>query len=77
MEQDATAKLQDELTAARAELELAGTKLYQEKMIRDELLLQKEGEIVLQIGEMAETEPEIEQEEKMTPWQEWKAVLFR
>lgn len=77
VEQEATAKLRQELSDTRAELELAGTKLYQEKMIRDELLLQKEGEIVLQLGEMEEAEPELAQEEKKTPWQEWQAVLFR
>lgn len=50
-----------------------------EKMLRDELLLQKEGEIIFQLppasGDAASSQ-EVLELNATTPWQEWQIILF-
>lgn len=74
--------LQNEVKNIEAEISDAETKLTQaqsplnkEKILRDQLLMQKEGEYVLQI-------PSLEKKEVKTeiivssPWEEWKKLIF-
>ncbi len=61
----------------RLRLEQSQDQLYLEKLQRNELLLSKEGELVLQIsdeGYMAPNQNENE-EEKSGNWEEWMEVL--
>lgn len=77
-------QLEEELTALVAEntkleerITQAQTPLEQEKIIRNELLLQKPGEKVIQIAEDIHLQnPEPEQPQPKTPWEEWQEVLF-
>ncbi len=64
----------DALAAAVAE---AQTPLAQEKIIRNELLLQKPGERVIQIiAKDTAAPPSPTPSPTPTPWEEWKEVLF-
>lgn len=59
------------------QLEQANTPLAQEKIARNELLLQKPGERVIQISEKkTTTEPQQQNSQKLTVWEQWQEVLF-
>lgn len=63
--------------ALEQQAQLANDPFIQEKIQRDELLLQKPGEIVLQLPPITVPSPTPEPTPKqMTPWEEWKLVLF-
>lgn len=49
----------------------------QEKIIRDELLMQKPGELVVQMPELpaVTVEPAVS-EERQSAWEEWRKLLF-
>jgi len=69
-------KLETEIENKQTSLEKAQQPLAKEKIARDELLLQKENELVVQLPEIR-----IEAEEKQVPeaktnWEKWKQVLF-
>lgn len=69
--------IQAENTQLETELQQANTPFAQEKILRDELLLQKPGEIVLQV--VAPPEQSVEPEQTathQTPWEEWQEVIF-
>ena len=58
------------------QLNQAQTNFTKERIIRDELLMQKEGELIIQIPEDQTIEiPQIDEEKPLTPWQEWKNLL--
>jgi flagellar basal body-associated protein FliL len=49
----------------------------QDKIIRDELLLQQNGEFVVMIVDLPKQEEIVEIEKPaLTPWQEWRELLF-
>lgn len=49
--------------------------LNKEKIIRDQLLMQKDGEIILQIPEIERNEAKIEVY-STSPWEKWMELLF-
>lgn len=65
-----------EVAVLEKKLEAANHPISQEKVIRNELLLQKPGEYIFQIPEITVEETAATQQEETTPWQEWKKVLF-
>lgn len=69
--------LQDRVAQQELELEIAKEPFYQEKKLRDELLLKKPGEEILVIPDLRPVElipPPVP--EQPTPWQEWQKLLF-
>lgn len=77
LEQQQTAELHQEISTLQQELELANSPVYKEKMIRDELLMYREGEVVLQIPDTTPEKLPVTTEVHKTPWQEWQEVLLR
>ena len=71
------AKVEQEISLLEKEVEAAEQPFAQEKIIRDELLMKKPGEYVVQIPEkmILDQTPET-QTETTTPWQEWQKILF-
>lgn len=69
-------QISNEVAVLEKKLETANHPITQEKVVRNELLLQKSGEYVLQLPPIAVTETTASKVEKKTPWQEWKEVLF-
>lgn len=68
-----TQEVQD-LSDVAAVASSAGT---QEKIIRDQLLMQKEGEIIVQLPEIDLSQvKKIAPSPSPTPWEEWQKVLF-
>ncbi|MFH1967552.1 MAG: septum formation initiator family protein [Patescibacteria group bacterium] len=73
-------KLRQEATQAQQELDASQSEddFKKEQIIRDELLMQKEGEVVIQLPLIDPVE--IEAEEPATAnqssWQEWQTLLF-
>jgi hypothetical protein len=71
------ASLEEENQNYQQQLAESQSPLEQEKLIRDQLLMQKPGEYVVQIARSSEnnqqTTPDIQQQ---TPWQAWKALLY-
>ncbi len=72
-----TQQLETEVTSLQQQLGDASTDLSKEKIIRNELLLQKTGEYVVQLP-TSELEVEITTEAPTTdtPWEAWKKVLL-
>ncbi|HYD35004.1 MAG TPA: septum formation initiator family protein [Vitreimonas sp.] len=69
-------KMASEVSELEARLNQAETSLTQEKIIRNELLMQKPGEYVIQLPEVAVTENQAQPTPSPSAWQEWKKVLF-
>lgn len=69
--------LQDEVYTLEKTAETAKTDFAKEKIIRNELLLQKEGEYVVMIQDLpvADNEPE-SVAAAQTPWEAWRKVLW-
>jgi cell division protein FtsB len=71
------AQIAEENNRISQQLEYAQTPFAQEKIVRDELLMQKPGEQVIQIVEQKEyVPPPVQTVEVLTPWEEWREVLF-
>jgi cell division protein FtsB len=68
-------KLQDEVNTEKIELEDSQNEIYKEKIIRNELLQKKEGEIILQIPDLNEEELNEEITDKK-PLEQWKELIF-
>lgn len=68
--------LSRELEEEQKALEYSSSDFAREKILRNDLLLQKPGEYILQIPDenSAENTPEFAQPK--TPWEEWKELLF-
>ncbi len=67
---------QQEYDNIKKQANIAQTSLHQETIIRDELLMQKPGEYIVQMPDLPE--PIISQrviQPQLTPWEEWKKVL--
>lgn len=72
-----TEKLRSDVAILKNELSQAESPLAKEKIIRNELLLQKPGEYVIQLPEFSQVEsstPEIFPQE--APWSQWKEILL-
>lgn len=68
-------KISSETSVSEEKLEDAKSPLTKEKIARDELLMQKPGETILQLPPIEETDiPEVDQPK--TPWEQWKELLF-
>lgn len=75
-QEESLEKIQTEVAELEARLEQSSDPFYQEKVLRDELLLQKDGEIVIQIPR--EQLPEIVRPSAtptQTPWESWRQIL--
>lgn len=71
------AQLGSEVQSVQAEMQQADSPLVKEKIIRNELLMQKPGEYVIQIPEVIEEPGAVLPESSDTqPWQEWQQLLF-
>ncbi len=67
---------QQEFERVKKEANRAQTSLNQESIIRDELLMQKPGEYIVQMPDLPE--PIINQkvtQKQLSPWQEWQLLL--
>lgn len=70
------AALEAEIQATQQKIEIASDPFYQEKKLRDELLLQKPEETVLLIPDVSPIPiPTPAPTTPTTPWQEWQEVL--
>lgn len=70
-----------EMASEVSELEQRASKAQsqeaQEKIIRDELLMQKEGEVIVQLPEINKNDlPLPSPSPSPTPWEEWKELLL-
>jgi len=70
------AQTKEEISQLETDLKIAQHPIAVEKVIRNQLLMQKENEYVFQLPpvEIIENPPQVE--EQLTPWQEWQQVLF-
>ena len=72
-----TKTLESEVKTLESQVQSAQTNLSKEKIIRNELLLQKEGEFVVQIPQDVQIEENIATStSNETPWQAWKKILL-
>lgn len=69
-------QVQSEVAQLHSQLESANHPITQEKAIRNELLLQKPGEYILQVPDLEVLEAVQRHSEELTPWEEWKKLLF-
>lgn len=69
-------KMASDVSVLEKRLETADTPLAKEKVVRNEMLMKKEGEYVLQLPEIESSEPAPEVQQDKTPWQEWQEILF-
>lgn len=69
-------KLDTEVKILEEQVQSAQTELAKEKIIRNELLLQKPGEYVVQLPEdILQPHQKAEDEAPETPWEAWKRLL--
>ena len=69
-------QLKSETNNQKNQLEIIKQPLTKEKIVRNELLLQKPGEYVVQLPPASPTPSQEEQKINQSPWVEWKKVLF-
>ncbi len=69
-------KLETEIENKQTRLEKAQQPLAKEKIARDELLLQKDNELVVQLPEIIIKAEEKQAPEEKTSWEKWQEVLF-
>ena len=58
------------------ELKTAKKPLTKEKVVRNELLMKKPGEYILQLPEINPAQPEKTIRKEKTPWEKWRNLLF-
>lgn len=68
--------MEQQLRALETKAQEAEQPFTKEEIIRNELLMQKPGEYVVQIPETLEASVTPSPSPTPTPWEEWKAVLF-
>lgn len=68
--------LSRELEEEQKALEYDSSDFAREKILRNDLLLQKPGEYILQIPDENLVQNNTETASTKTPWEEWKALLF-
>lgn len=69
------AQIASEVSALDSELALAKSSDAQEQRIRDELLLKKPGEYVIQLPAIEQQTTQVSKKTPLTPWQKWQKVL--
>lgn len=69
-------KLATEIFQLEEQLEQARSDFLKEKIVRNELLLQKPGEYIVQIDIPATSSAQKNIDSELTPWQKWQQVLF-
>jgi cell division protein FtsB len=71
-------ELESQLESLKKDLTLAQNPLSKEIIIRNELLMKKSGEIVVQLPSLEENQDKtkLEENQTATPWQEWQQILF-
>jgi len=70
-------ELDQSVTQQKEELAIAEQPLAKEKIARNELLMQKDGEIVIRLPEIEIPEPATVEADVAAPWEEWRALLFK
>lgn len=71
------AEMASEVSGLENQLENAQSTEAQEKIIRDELLMQKPGETLVQLPELSKEDlPLPSPSPTPTPWEEWRELLF-
>lgn len=72
-----TAKIKQEVSLLEESIQEAQEPFSQEKIIRDELLMKKSGEYIVQIpDELLQTKKILPEKKLTTPWEEWRRLLF-
>lgn len=72
-----TVKMQAEVANLQTELEDSASTSAQERIARNQLLLQKPGEYIIQMPEIAsEKTPTATPQPTLSPWQEWQKIIF-
>ncbi|MEA2056193.1 MAG: hypothetical protein U9O78_00530 [Patescibacteria group bacterium] len=69
-------KLENEMSAKQKQLEKAKKSYSKEKILRNELLLKKPGEYVIQLPELVTEEEAGETIDKKSPVDEWRELVF-
>lgn len=70
-------KLEAEVKTLEEKIEFAQQPFAQEKVIRNELLMQREGELVIQLPlDQLPTPTPTPTPPTQTPWEAWRALLF-
>ena len=69
-------ELDQSVTQQKEELTIAEQPLAKEKIARNELLMKKEGELVIRLPEIEIVEPTAVGADVLTPWEEWQELLF-
>jgi hypothetical protein len=67
--------LEAEVADLRVQSTASQSSLTKERVIRDELLLSKPGEVVIQLESLPSPVAQPSQAERATPWQEWRELL--
>ncbi len=69
--------LSSDIMSLEEEIEIAKSDEFQEKLVRDELLMQKEGEYILKLPDLEEAVVREETTPEPTPttWEAWRDVL--
>ena len=71
-------KIASEISELKAQVELAEHPFTQERILRNELLMQKPGEYVVQIPEVSvPPRPQPTPTPTLSPWQAWQQVLLK
>jgi hypothetical protein len=74
--EEKNAELTIQIEAGQQALDNAGTDLAKEKILRNELLLQKPGEYVIQIPDELIIQQQSGEIQEKSPWQQWQDLLF-
>lgn len=69
------ASLEEKIKKSQESLDAAQQPLSREKILRNELLMQKEGEYLVQLPNLEQKVKNIA-ETPISPWQEWKKLIF-
>lgn len=68
-------QMASEVSALEDEVKQAGTPEMQEKIIRNELLMQKNGEYVVQLPSTGSGNANLPPQASLSPWQQWWQML--
>ncbi len=69
-------QLESQIAKQEQQLELAQEPLTKEKIIRNELLMKKENEVIIQLPKVQLQPKEKKTSAQKTAWQEWQELLF-
>ncbi len=76
--QTEVAKNEQEVASLEAQLNTAKSNFSQEAIIRNELLMQKPGEYIVQMPDLpTEARENQTSTSRLSPWQQWKALLLK